>query len=307
SVAHADDTSTAPSTTVEKCGHKLGTIAVHEPQSDVLARLSGYGLSSPIPLLRIMIQESGCFDVVERGVAMQNIQQERQFGAQDELQSGSNMGKGQMQAADFVMTANAQFAQNTGGVNGSVLGLLGHGLGRLGALSGGLKFKEAHTSLLISDVRSSLQVAAAEGSAKATDFSLSGWGVGGGAFGSLGGYTNTPEGKVIAAGLLDNYNHIVIDIRDKPQLIQSTSESSKANAANSVQAGAPIRAGDVYRAKINKVRVYKNADSTSKVVATLSKQDELIPSGEETNGYVKVDSSEFYGGWVQKTLISRSS
>ena len=39
------------------------------------------------------------------GMGMQNIQQERALAASGEMQADANMGKGQMKAADFVMTA----------------------------------------------------------------------------------------------------------------------------------------------------------------------------------------------------------
>ncbi len=61
--------------------------------------LRRYSLESPSALIRIYAQESNDFVVVERGQGMQNLQQERALGASGELQSGSNMGKGQMVVA----------------------------------------------------------------------------------------------------------------------------------------------------------------------------------------------------------------
>ena len=250
----------------------------------------------------MMVQDSGCFDVVERGVAMQNIREERSLAEGGELRGESNIGKGQMQAADFVMTPAVQIAaNNTGGVGGALAGGLLNRFG-LGGVTGGLKFKEASTSLIIADVRSSIQVAAAEGKATKTDFDIGGWGWTGAAFGAANGYTNTPEGKVIAASLLDNWNNIVRTIRDNPSLIKTHSESGDVNAANSTRAGAPQKAGEVLMARINNVKVYAGPSKDSKVVATLAKTDELIASGDQKNGFVQVDSSNF-SGWVQKTLV----
>ena len=299
----ADETSSQ----VEKCSKSFGALAVAEPQHG-WGHIRGYGLGSPASLLRMMIQQSGCFDVVERGVAMQNLQQERALAESGEMRQESNVGKGQMQAADFVMTPDVQIASsNSGGVGGAVGGLLRR-LGApagVGAISGGLKFKEAATSILVADVRSSIQVAAAEGKATKTDFGITGWGFGGGAVGSLGGYTNTPEGKVIAASFLDNYNKIVVAIRDQPQLIKKSSAAGDANAAASTKAEAPQQAGQMLAAKIANVKVYAEASKDSEVVATLKKTDELIASGETKNGFVRVDSADF-SGWVQRTLVSPS-
>jgi len=292
--AHADDAEQQ----LEKCPKKLGVLAVTEPQGG-WNYLSQYGLGSPAALLRMMVQQSGCFDVVERGQAMQNIQQERALAAAGEMRQDSNVGKGQMQAADFVMTPNVQIgSSNTGGVGGFLAGRLGV----IGALAGGLKFKEASTSLLIADVRSSIQVAGAEGKATKTDFSLGGIGFGGGGAAGAGGFTNTPEGKMIAASFLDNYNKIVVQIRDQPQLIRTGSAAGDANAAASTQAGAPIAAGAVMHAKIANVKVFATPARTAKVVATISRGDDLVASGEVKDGFVYVDASNF-SGWVQRTLI----
>ncbi len=286
---------------IEKCSRKLGVLAVAEPNGG-WGYLHSYQLGSPAQLIRMMVQDSGCFDVVERGEAMNNLREERALAEGGDLRGESNVGKGQMQAADFVMTPAVQIAaNNTGGVGGSLAGGLLNRFG-LGGVVGGLKFKEASTSLIIADVRSSIQVAAAEGKATKTDFDIGGWGWTGAAFGAANGYTNTPEGKVIAASLLDNWNNIVIAIRDNPSLIKSHSEAGDANAANSARAGAPQKAGELLMARINNVKVYSGPSKDSKVLATLTKSDELIASGDQKNGFVQVDSSNF-SGWVQKTLV----
>jgi curli biogenesis system outer membrane secretion channel CsgG len=294
----------ADSTNVEHCSKKLGVLAVAEPQQG-WAYLSQYQLGSPAALLRMMVQNSACFDVVERGVGMQNLKEERALAEGGELRGDYNVGKGQMQAADFVMTPNIQVSSSdTGGVGGAIGGAL---LGRfgLGGVAGGLKFKEASTSLLISDVRSSIQVASAEGKATKTDFDVGGFGWVGIAGAAAGGYTKTPEGKVIAASLLDNYNNIVRQIRDNPSLIKTSSAAGDANAAGSTRAGMPVSAGAVMLAKINNVKVYSGPSRDSKVVGTVSKNDEMVASGEVKNGFVQIDSSNA-SGWVQQSLLSAS-
>jgi hypothetical protein len=129
-----------------------------------------------------------------------------------------------------------------GGMVGGLLGRAGGMLGALGGLAGGVKFKEAETSLVVSDVRSSLQVASAEGKASKMDFSLGGWGWGGLGWAAGGGYSKTPEGKLIAASLLDNFNTIVNKIKNKPTLIRNNSASAINNAATATRAtgSAPV-------------------------------------------------------------------
>jgi hypothetical protein len=66
---------------LEHCSRPMGAMAVVEPQSHVLTALARYRLSSPVGLIRMMIQQSNCFIVVERGAGMQNLLQERQLAA----------------------------------------------------------------------------------------------------------------------------------------------------------------------------------------------------------------------------------
>src|SRR5688572_18639023 len=53
---------------LERCDKPMGAMAVVEPQSHILASLSRYRLQSPVGIIRLMIQQSNCFIVVERGV-----------------------------------------------------------------------------------------------------------------------------------------------------------------------------------------------------------------------------------------------
>lgn len=302
---HAEETASK----VEHCDRPLGTIAVSEAQSASSTALQSYGLGSPVALLRIMIQQSNCFQPVERGAAMANLQQERALAASGETLAGSNVGKGQLQAADFVMTPNVQFtAGDTGGIGGAISsygGSLLGGLGRIaGGIAGNLKFREAQTSLLIADVRSGIQVAAEEGVASKTDFGISGWSWGSGDYSRLGGYTNTPEGKMVAASLLDNYNRIVVKIRNQPSLVRASSSASRANAQASTREGVPVAAGASVYARLATVKVYTEPRSGSKVMGTLKRSEEAIATGEERDGFVKIDGENVAGGWVQRTLVA---
>lgn len=199
---------------LEHCDRTLGTIGVVEDQSAPWYQtLMSYKLGSTVPVLRMMIQQSNCFVVVERGAAMRNMQMERQLRDSGEMRAGSNMGPGQMVAADYTMSPSIQFSQNTGGIGGALAGLGGK-LGVLGAIAGGLKSNEASTTLIMIDNRSGVQLAAAEGSAKNVDFALFGGAFGGGLAGGAGGYTSTPEGKIIVAAFADSYNQLVKAVRN---------------------------------------------------------------------------------------------
>jgi hypothetical protein len=289
----------------EHCDKPMGAMAVVEPQDYVAQSLSRYGLQSPTGLIRMMIQQSNCFIVVERGIGMQNMMQERALAESGELRQNSNMGGGQMVSADFVLTPAVVFQENdAGGVGGALGGLIGGNRGRLvGAVAGGVKFKEAQTSMLVADARSGVQVAAAEGSAKKADLRLGAALFGSSAAGALGGYSNTNEGKMLAASLLDNYNNVVRSVRGQPSL-QRDVGSLADEAGKKTKGGAVFNEGDTIVPKIGNLKVYSQPSEASKALATLSKGEEMIFMGEEKDGYLKIESGSG-GGWVKKVLVTR--
>ncbi len=76
-----------------------------------------------------------------------------------------------------------------------------------------VKFKEAQTALLLSDNETTEQVAAATGAARSTDLGIGGLMLGRLGGGAGAGWSNTNEGKVIAAAFLDAHNHLVAQAR----------------------------------------------------------------------------------------------
>ena len=302
---------TEDSTGLAQCDRPMAALAVVEPQDYVVAALSRYSLQSPTGIIRMMVQQSNCFIVVERGQGMQNMMQERALMDSGELRQNSNVGGGQMVAADFILTPSVVFSDNDAGgaggaLGGAIGGLFGGRAGRaIGGLAGGLKFKEAQTSMLLSDSRSGVQVAAAEGSARNADLNLGGFLFGGGMAGGLGGYNSTDEGKVIAASLVDNYNNIVLAVRNDPNLQRDVgSLGQEAAAGGSTAAGAVFNEGDVLVPKINNVKLMSEASDSSQVVTTLEKNDEMIFMGQEDSGFIYIESGKG-GGWVKKILVTR--
>jgi curli biogenesis system outer membrane secretion channel CsgG len=203
------------STTLEKCDKPYGTLALVEDQGGDWYRYltTDLRLGSTVPLLRLMAQQSNCFVVVERGRAMNNMMGERALADSGEMREGSSFGKGQIVAADYTLNPSIQFATSDAGGVGGFLSAFGGKAAHAGTVLGGLKFKKASTFLALIDNRSGVQLAASEGNARKTDFNLAGAGYTRGSAGGLGGYTNTPEGKVIAQAFADAYNQMVVALR----------------------------------------------------------------------------------------------
>lgn len=209
------ETSQGAMTQLQRCDQSLGTLAVVEDQTApwYFQLTREYQLTSTVPLIRLLVQQSNCFVVVERGRGFGQMQTERALNQAGELREASNFGAGQVVAADYALSPMISFSQRgTQGV-GAALGFIPY-VGALGALAGGLRTNEAATTLTLVDNRSGVQLAAAEGAASNMDFSLFGAGFGSSAAGGLGGYTNTPQGKVIAGAFADAYNRLVTAVRN---------------------------------------------------------------------------------------------
>ena len=170
-----------------------------------------------------------------------------------------------MVTADFVLTPSVVFSENNaGGVGGG--GRRPARAPAVGAIAGGLKFKEAQTSMLLADARSRVQVAAAEGSTKKADMRLGAGLFGGGVGAAGGGYGNTNEGKIIAAAFMDNYNSIVGVVRNDPSLQRNVGTlAQEAAAGGTTKAGAVFNEGDVLAPKIANVKLMADASDTAKV------------------------------------------
>ncbi len=276
-----------PPPQIPTCDKKIGTLAVTEPENKWWL---AYNLDSPEALIKVFVSQSKCFTLLDRGKGLAAAQQERALAGSGEMRGGSNIGKGQMKAADYVLvpdvvTKNA----NSGGqrLGAIVGGFLPHGVG---ALAGGinLKSKTADVVLTLTDVRSTEQVALEEGHAKKTDL---GWGAGGGA-GFFGGfaaagassYANTEIGQVVTMAYLDSYTKLVNDIKGM---------SLNAKADNVSQSVTMAKPGKMYTA----------ANIKSKVVRDLDPGMTLYPSGDKDGIWWKVTDELGNEGWVPSTLF----
>jgi len=207
------------SSQLERCDSPLGTVSLIENvNAGWYTVLTGeYKLPPTANLLRLLVQQSNCFVVVERGAAGMNaMTRERALMQSGEMRGGSNFGRGQMVASDYGLSPEIVFSNSdAGGIGGALGGLVGGGRGRaLAQLGGSMQTKEASALLTLIDNRSGVQVAASEGSASKTDFGAFGALAGRSAGGGLGGYTNTAQGKVIAAAFMDAFNQMVRSLRN---------------------------------------------------------------------------------------------
>ena len=99
----------APQPEIPTCDKKIGTLAVTEPQNQWWLQ---YNLESPEALIKIYVSKSKCFTLVDRGKGLAAAQTERSLAGSGEMRGGSNIGKGQMKAADYVLVPDVAMKNN---------------------------------------------------------------------------------------------------------------------------------------------------------------------------------------------------
>ncbi|MBV9992408.1 MAG: peptidoglycan-binding protein [Alphaproteobacteria bacterium] len=279
---------------IPTCGRNLGTIAIREPEHNWWTDLH---LSSPEVLLKVFVRKSGCFTLVDRGKGFEMAQQERALASGGTLQQGSNIGAGQVRAADYVLVPDiANKNDNASGVNiGGILGgFVGGGAGAL--LSHiSITSKTADVVLSVVNVRTSEDGPIAEGHGSKTDLGFGvagGWGNWGG-FGGAGvsSYTNTDIGQVVTLAYIDAYTKLVNEMGGMPSA-----------AEGGASAQAPSQAVTMTRAG----RMYTTASPESKVVRPLSAGMMLYPTGNKDGAMWEVKDELGNQGWVSSMSFELS-
>jgi curli biogenesis system outer membrane secretion channel CsgG len=268
---------------VPHCDHPIGVAAIKEPDRDWWTPL---GLSDPEAVIKMFALRSGCVRVVDRNQGLAMREQESGLNASGDLQRGSNIGRGQVLAADyFIIPDIARQNANSGG--GNFGGLAGSFLpGGWGAVAASISVKssEADTLLTLVDARTTEQMYIAEGHAKKTDVGFGGGGGWGGwaGFGGLAGsgYTNTDIGKVIMAAYFNAFVDLV-------HYMQSQQPGG-------AQADAPIAAQrvttDVH------LRTLPSTDAPSRY--TVRTGALVYPTGKRDGIWMEVDDENGNRGWM---------
>jgi curli biogenesis system outer membrane secretion channel CsgG len=272
-----------------RCSSKIGTLAVQEPQSGNQWWTS-MNLESPAALIKVYVSQSGCFTLVDRGKGLAAARAERDLAGEGEMRVGSNIGKGQMKAADYVLVPDiANSNSNAGGnrIGGILGGLIGHGAGAVrGCIN--LSRKTDDGVVRLTDVRSTEQVALEQGHSDKTDI---GWAGGGGAgfwggfaAGGASGYANTEIGQVIAMAYLDAYTKMVAGLQGNAPNAQ----------ADNVQQAVRLTEG---------TKLYSDANLHSPVVRSLEPGMMLYPTGDKVGIWWKVSDELGNIGWVLSSKL----
>nr|AAD22392.1 unknown [Rhodospirillum centenum] len=296
-----------------RCDRPLGTIALveNQPKSPILVMM---GLTSPIPAVRLVMQQTGCFRVVARGDDFERIQQERALAAGGSLQAGSNLGGGQLAAADFIVDVHVLSQNENSRGNAARAGRVRCRASPARCV-GGLRTKEstANVMLTVTDVRTGVQEAVATGSAESRDI---GWAFGAGGFGALpiagglGGYENTEMGKTMIAAIMDAVNKLVPQFRAMPQVAAALkAPQATPMAAVSSVGGVPAavpQPGTTYRATEG-VNLRGGPGTSAEVIGQIAQGAAVQATGEHENGWFRVRTATGQTGWVAARTLQAGS
>lgn len=273
---------------VPRCVRKMGTLSIVD--GDDPRAWTQYQLAPPQKLLKVLVQRSGCFNIVDRGTGLQAAERERQIGGHLGLQRGSNVGQGQIKAADYVMVAELQGANSnvSGGGGGAVVG------GLVGGLLGGLRTKkmEANTVLSITNVRTTETMATVEGYAAKSNVSFGGGGVGffggGGAAAVGGGYDNTEIGRIVTLSFIQAYTKLVNELGLVQPGSTGTAEATPAKTFTAQRA----------------IAMRATAVAAGKVIRTLPAGATVYPTGNKNGLWWEVADENDNVGWVLNTGLA---
>src|SRR5690348_16701557 len=142
-IANAAD---QPPPQIPTCDKKIGTLAVTEPENHWWLQ---YNLESPEALIKVFVSQSKCFTLLDRGKGLAAAEKERALASSGEMRGGSNIGKGQMKAADYVLVPDVVTKNNNSGGN-RIGGMLGGMLGGVaGAVVGGISLKSKTADVVL--------------------------------------------------------------------------------------------------------------------------------------------------------------
>lgn len=202
-------------TEVPRCERSLGTIVEEgaaggteeglPPGLAAMMRMAqaqngGNQRVDPLPLLKLLVAQSGCFQVVDRGEGFDALQRERQLAAGGSVAGANNQAT--LKAADYLLQAKVLYSDSDAGGSGGGLGSM---------FPGGLGFKKkvksSQTMLTLIEVKTGIQQAIATGAARKKDLSiLRGGLLTNAGVGALGGaYTSTDMGKITSIAMLDAF------------------------------------------------------------------------------------------------------
>lgn len=205
------------------CDAPVATVALAESPNGYTG-IGSYNLpQSPVPLIRLLAQQSGCFRVMDRAQGLRGTLQEQELKDQGVLRKdGNTVQKGLGLEAQYTITPSLTFSEQDAGRG--IAGILAiiPGIKDIAGLIGfaeQVKIKEAQVALLLTDNQTTEQLAAATGSVKVTDVGIGGLMVG--KVSAAGaGWSNSNEGKVITAAFLDAHNKLVTQARElKPNAL----------------------------------------------------------------------------------------
>ncbi len=109
---------------------------------------------------------------------------------------------------------------------------------------------------------------------------------------------------------------LAADMRQLRSTISETAKTSKElgslTGANDTSQGAAtesalsgIKEGDVLIGKISSIKLFREPAKKAELIATINKNEEMIYTGNQVNGFYSVATNGKDDGWVEKVLVKK--
>jgi hypothetical protein len=133
---------------------------------------------SPLPLVRVLMQQSGCFRIVDRHAGLEATVREQELKDQGVLRNDGSVAKGRGIMAQYSVVPSLTFSEQDAGARSAASWRMIPFLNQLAGAAEQVKLKEAQVVLLLTDNETTEQLSSATGAARTTDLGLGGLVVG---------------------------------------------------------------------------------------------------------------------------------
>ena len=293
-------------TGLEHCDKPMGALAVVEPQDYVITALSRYNLRSPVGLIRMMIQQSNCFIVVERGAGMQNMMQERALAASGPAAPGLEHGRrpdghGRLRPHAGGRVLREQRRRRRRRRRRSARRASGGALAAVGRRAEVQGSADQHAGRRRPQQRAGRggrgQHQEGRPRRSAARCSAAAWAAAAAATATPTRARSSPP---------RSWTTTTRSCRSSATIRACSATSARckqeAAAGGTTKAGAVFNEGDVIVPKIANVRLLAQPNDAAKVLATLGRGEELVVVGAEKDGYINVQGAAA-SGWVKMVLV----
>lgn len=286
-----------PATVLETCAAdapKLARLAIGPVENaEMIRQLATLGIDSPSVAMRVLAQQSRCFDVIE-------------FEALGRLRGQSGT------PVTYVLRPSVSYsapppppADGKAQTPAATRAVGPDGQNALELISRATRAASASATVWVVESESGRQVAIGQGNQQGADFDVGAALLGPQAAGLLSGFTQRVEGRAILGALVKSFNAMLEDARNNLPRDLARAEADRARAAAAATAQPPERVAPPFRAEgryatVAGVNFRQTANGT--VLRQLSPNSIVVTTGKTQGSWWEVTHDDTIG-WLSAPFL----